>query len=85
MVSNVTMRNIDATVDANVVAGCLMCAPGDRKCTGWTFDNVTVRTHTGIPAANYHCIYFRNATAANSSPVPCGTGATGTSCKPGYR
>lgn len=72
LVANVTMRNIVATVPDGQAAGCFVCAPGARKCAGWSFDNVTVARHDGAPAAGYECIYFRNATATGSTPAPCG-------------
>ena len=74
-VQNVSLVNVTATVPSGQMAGCFVCAPGDRKCTGWAFDNVRVSTHAGLPAAPYHCIYYRNATAVASSPPPCGVGA----------
>lgn len=53
MVANVSMLNVMATVQGSTLAGCFNCAPGDRKCTGWAFTNVTVKNQNGSPAAPY--------------------------------
>ena len=73
-VRNITVRDVVATVPDGQGAGCFVCAPGDAKCTGWAFHNVTVRRQDGQPAGPYTCIYFRNATTEASSPPLCGTG-----------
>lgn len=75
-ISNITVRDVVATVPDGQGAGCFLCAPGDRKCTGWRYTNVTVLRHDGRPAAPYTCAYFRNAsvTGPPSIPEPCGTG-----------
>ena len=74
-VQNITVRDIVATVPNGQAAGCFVCAPDARKCSGWAFENVSVSRHDGSPASPYHCIYFRNATARGSVPEPCGVGA----------
>ena len=77
-VTNVTMKNIVARVPDGQGAGCFVCAPGDRKCAGWAFENVSVvRASDAQPAAPYKCFFFRNATVAESSPRPCGAGPVG--------
>ena len=75
-VQNISLQHIHATVFNQQAAGCFVCAPGDRKCSGWNFTNVTVVRQDGItPAVPYKCIYFRNATADDlSTPHPCGVG-----------
>ena len=78
LVANVSLRDVVATVPDGVRAGCFVCAPGARKCAGWSFDNVTVARHDGAPAAPYECYYFRGATAAGANvPTPCGVSPWG--------
>ena len=67
--------NVSATVPAGQGAGCFVCAPTTRICTGYSFSNVSVQSRAGGPAAPYGCVYFRNATEEASEPVPCGTRA----------
>lgn len=76
-VQNVSWVNVTARVPAGQGAGCFICAPNAGICRGWAFDNVTVQTHAGAPAAPYACVYFRNATEQGSTPRPCGVGPGG--------
>jgi len=73
-VQNVSMVNITARVPDGQGAGCFVCAPNDGICRWWRFNNVSVLRHDGAPAEAYACVYFRNASAEGSSPIPCGVG-----------